>query len=84
MDHNDVIKYLINNGWKPSRSGRDWVAIYRSPGEEGERAEVHIPLEKNISDYEMAMEFVVSDIALHERRSVKDILSDCDRYRAGP
>ena len=72
-----MVDYLVNNGWKEEYFGRDEVRRFCSPHEEYfDKWTVLIPSRIELVDYDRVMKIVVRAVADSEERSVDDVSSD--------
>ena len=72
-----MVDYLVNNGWKEEYFGRDEVRRFCSPHEEYfDKWTVLIPSRRELIDYDRVVELVVRAVADSEDRSVDEVLSD--------
>ncbi|HET9954201.1 MAG TPA: hypothetical protein VFQ61_06845, partial [Polyangiaceae bacterium] len=78
LGYQDVRDYLRAHGWTQASSKRDYVAIYRH---DAPRAEVLIPLDRDLADYGKAMWLAAREIATVERRTVESVLHDLRQPR---
>ena len=69
----DVRAYLEAHGWTRAESKRDYVAIFRHVAP---RAEVVVPIDRDVGDYAEAMMQVASEVASVENRTAASVVHD--------
>lgn len=74
VGYQEVREYLKSRGWRQAPSKRSYAAIYRHQ-EQGD-AEVVVPLERALSDYDLAMVRVAQEVASVEGRQAEAVLRD--------
>lgn len=72
-----MVDYLVNNGWKEEYFGRDEVRRFcSSHAEYFDKWTVLIPAKQELVDYVRMVELAVCAVADAEERTIDDVLSD--------
>jgi hypothetical protein len=71
-----VATYLQNHGWHQQNTVKDKASIWVQENEAGERANVVLPLNREIPGFPISMSVILETLEKIENRSQLDIISE--------